>query len=141
MIIELFYLGGCPNYRPFLFRLRELLARAEVADPVRLRRVDDDHAAQTERFLGSPTLRINGHDVDPRASDRRDYGMQCRVYATAEGFCGSPPDAWILAVLRRERPQHDARRTDQPDRRCSEPAERRAGGQNRVVPLPHGDGG
>ncbi|MBL7490795.1 hypothetical protein I6A60_30950 [Frankia sp. AgB1.9] len=100
MLIEVLYVDGCPNHGPFLAHLGELLERAGVSAPVRARRVGDDQTAQAERFLGSPTLRINGRDVDPAAAGRGDFGLQCRVYATAEGLFGSPPDEWVLAALR-----------------------------------------
>ena len=39
--------------------------------------IADPDAAQRERFLGSPTIRVNGRDVDPSADRRRDYGLCC----------------------------------------------------------------
>jgi hypothetical protein len=100
VLIELLYFDGCPNHGPFLDRLRDLLAEAGVPDPVRVRRVDDDEAARAEHFLGSPTLRVDGQDVDPMAVGRTGYGLQCRLYDTAEGLRGSPPDSWVLAAVR-----------------------------------------
>jgi hypothetical protein len=99
MVIELLYFEGCPNFGPFLMRLHALLGQAGVSDPVRLLRIDDDRSAQAERFLGSPTLRIDGRDVDPAAAGRRDYGLYCRVYATQDGLAVSPPDGWVLVAL------------------------------------------
>jgi hypothetical protein len=100
MKIELLYFDGCPSHEAFLPRLRELLARAGARDaPVQQRRVESDAAAQCERFLGSPTLRVDGVDVDPGAGERHDYGLKCRLYPTADGLAGTPPDAWVLAAL------------------------------------------
>ena len=62
-------------------------------------RVRINEAAQCERFLGSPTVRVAGHDVDAGAEQRDDYGMKCRLYATEHGLRGTPPDAWILSAL------------------------------------------
>jgi hypothetical protein len=103
MTIELLYFDGCPNHEAFLPYLRELLARAEVPAQIELRRVETPEDAERERFLGSPTVRIDGRDVDPRADQREDYGMKCRLYATEEGLRGTPPDDWILRALGRER--------------------------------------
>ncbi|WP_322780364.1 hypothetical protein [Frankia sp. Cas4] len=99
MLIEVLYIDGCPHYARFVAHLAELVNRAGVSAPVRQRRVDDDEAARVEQFLGSPTLRIDGRDVDPAAREREDYGMQCRVYPTFDGLRGWPPDAWVLAAL------------------------------------------
>lgn len=68
-------------------------------DKIQLRRIETVEDAERECFLGSPTLRIDGRDVDPGAGDRDDYGMKCRLYASEHGMSGTPPDTWILAAL------------------------------------------
>jgi hypothetical protein len=99
--IELLYFAGCPSHEAFRPRLIELLGQAGVHAPVDERRVESGPAAQRERFLGSPTLRVDGVDVDPGAADRTDYGLKCRLYRTDEGLLGTPPDEWVLDALRR----------------------------------------
>jgi hypothetical protein len=102
--IELLYFDGCPNHEALLPHMRGLLARADVPARIELRRVETVEDAERERFLGSPTVRVGGRDVDPGAEGRDDYGMKCRLYATDEGLRGTPPDAWILdAIARGER--------------------------------------
>lgn len=58
---------------------------------------------ERERFLGSLTLRIAGEDVEPGAALRTDFGLKCRLYATPDGFRGTPPDEWVLGALARAR--------------------------------------
>ena len=82
-------------------RLRELLGRAGVDEPVCERCVENDAAAQRGRFLGSPTLRVDGVDIDPGAGGRTDYGLRCRLYPTDAGLGGMPPDEWVLNALHR----------------------------------------
>ena len=103
MKIELLYFAGCPSHEAFLPRLQELLARAGVEEPVQQRRVESDAAAQSERFLGSPTLRIDGVDIDPGAAGRGDYALKCRLYPTTQGLRGAPPDDWVLDAVRHAR--------------------------------------
>ena len=79
----------------------ELLEQAGVTSAVELVNVPDDAAAQRERFLGSPTLRVDGCDVEPGADRRTDFGLKCPLYRTPDGFEGTPPDAWVLDALRR----------------------------------------
>jgi hypothetical protein len=98
--IELLYFDGCPSHAALVRRLIPLLAQAGVDDALELRRVESDAAAQRERFLGSPTLRIDGTDVDPGAEERHDYGLKCRLYPTGDSLAGTPPDAWVLDALR-----------------------------------------
>jgi hypothetical protein len=101
MKIELLYFDGCPSHAAFLPRVHELLAQAGVSAPVEQRRVESDADAQDQRFLGSPSLRVDGIDVDPGVADRTDYGLKCRLYATDDGLAGAPPDAWVLDALHR----------------------------------------
>jgi hypothetical protein len=75
--IEVLYFDGCPNHEALLPRLGELLDQVQVASPVELVDVPDDAAAQRERFLGSPTLRVDGRDVEPGAELRTDFGLKC----------------------------------------------------------------
>jgi len=97
--IEVLYFEGCPNHAALLPRLGDVLDRAGVPTEVELVRVRDDDAAQRERFLGSPTLRIDGRDVEPGADARSDFGLKCRLYRTPHGLVGLPPDEWVLAAL------------------------------------------
>ena len=99
MTIELLYFDGCPNHDALLPHLRGLLVNAGIDATIRLRRVETAEDAERERFLGSPTVRVDGGDVDPGAADRDDHGMKCRLYATEQGMRGTPPDSWILAAL------------------------------------------
>jgi hypothetical protein len=79
---------------------------AGAGDQIQLRHIPDDGAARRDRFLGSPTVRVDGHDVEPGASERRDYGMKWRLYATGDGLRGTPLDEWVLdALARRARPE------------------------------------
>lgn len=100
MRIELLYFDGCPNHEAFLPHLRELLSRERRTEEVRLRRVESPEHAERERFLGSPTLRIDGRDVEPGAAERGDFGLQCRLYRTEGGVSGAPHDDWIVQALR-----------------------------------------
>lgn len=52
------------------------------------------------RFPGSPTIRIDGRDVDPTYVDPGDYTPRCRLYRTSEGLRGLPECRWIEDALR-----------------------------------------
>ena len=101
MKVELLYFDGCPSYAELLPRLCELLASEGIDEDIELRRVETPDDAERERFLGSPTVRINGEDVDPTANDRADFGLECRLYRTEAGLLRRPPESWIRAKLDR----------------------------------------
>jgi hypothetical protein len=101
MKIELLYFDRCPSYEALLPRLRGLLADEGVETEVELRRVESVEAAERERFLGSPTLRIDGIDVEPGAEARKDFGLKCRLYRDGVTHSPTPPDAWVRDALAR----------------------------------------
>jgi hypothetical protein len=98
--VEVLYFDGCPNYQALVAHIRDVFRDASVRAEIELRRVPDEAAAKAERFLGSPTVRIDGRDVEPGADRRTDFGLTCRFYRTARGFSGVPDDAWIRARVR-----------------------------------------
>jgi hypothetical protein len=97
--VELLYFEGCPSHEALLPRLRELLAEARVSGEIELRRVESPEAAEAERFLGSPTIRIDGGDVEPGAEERSDFGLKCRLFRTPRGTSPTPPEEWLRAAL------------------------------------------
>ena len=103
MRIELLFFDGCPSHDALVPRLHDLLASEGIDARVEQRRVASEEAAVRERFLGSPTLRVDGEDVDPGAAGRSDFGLRCRLYATDDGLRGVPDDRWIRAALQRAR--------------------------------------
>ena len=103
MKVELLYFDGCPNHEVLLPHLRDLLASTGVAADLHVVEIQDTASAERERFLGSPTVRIDGEDVEPGADQRSDFGLKCRLFATPDGLRGMPADEWVLRALRRAR--------------------------------------
>ena len=100
--IEVLVSPGCPHAAPAIKLAREVCATLTPDSRVEVVQVTTQQQAQAQGFPGSPTLRVNGVDVEPGG------GMQgvlaCRVYA---GGTGVPP-RWKLdaAVLRALEPKH-----------------------------------
>lgn len=99
--IEVLYFEGCPNHEALVSRLEQLLRRAQLPARIALRRIADDEAARRDRFLGSPTVRVDGCDVEPGAEERDDFGLKCRLYRVLSGLLGAPLDEWVLDALAR----------------------------------------
>ena len=110
MRVEVLFFDGCPNHEALLPHLRALLVAEGAEDTaIELVRVEDPDAAEAERFLGSPTVRIDGQDVEPGADERTDFGLKCRLFTTPEGLRGRPADEWVLRALARARTDGAAR--------------------------------
>jgi hypothetical protein len=99
MTVELLYFEGCPSQGPLLERLGELLDEVGASSRMKLRAVDSLEEAEAEGFLGSPTVRVDGADIEPGADERSDFGLKCRLYRTPEGASPLPPEEWIRAAL------------------------------------------
>jgi hypothetical protein len=100
MSVEMLRTEDCPHADEYLPRLRALLAGAGIDVPVEIRVVSDPDQARQERFLGSPTIRVDGRDVEPGGDQRHDYGLTCRLYAHPDGHRGVPRDEWVLDAVR-----------------------------------------
>ena len=90
--VELLFWDGCPSHPQALADLRAAMADVGLdPDTVLVREVDTDQRAGRERFVGSPTIRIDGEDVDPPAADE-PVGLTCRVYRLRDGRISPTPD-------------------------------------------------
>ena len=98
MDIELLYFDGCASWQDTLGDLRALLAEAGRDDEVRLVKVDSQEAAERARFLGSPTVRVSGRDVEGEVP-AGGYGMECRVYWGDGKPAGTPPREWLAQAI------------------------------------------
>ena len=79
MKVELLYWDGCPSHPEALELLRGALAERGVEAEVELREVRTQEEAEALRFPGSPTIRIDGRDVD-EAGARQRPALTCRIY-------------------------------------------------------------
>ncbi len=99
MRIELLYFEGCPNYRDAHMVLNHVLqSRSVDAAVVKSFRVDAASATEV-RFAGSPTIRVNGTDIEPEFEDAGDYSLRCRLYPTACGGTHIPDVRWIESAI------------------------------------------
>jgi hypothetical protein len=101
-LVEILYFDGCPNHHPAIALVERLSRELGIEPNVELVNVPDQQAAQRLRFLGSPTIRVAGVDVDPQTEERGDYALSCRIFRTESGFSGQPDEHWVRDALIRE---------------------------------------
>jgi hypothetical protein len=99
--VEILYFEGCPNYQATRELVERIAAEEGIVPTIRLVEVTSIDEAGAQRFLGSPSIRVNGHDVEPGADQRDTFVLACRVYRTPWGSSGRPADEWVRAALRR----------------------------------------
>ena len=100
MKVEVLYFSGCPNHPPAVGRVREALQSEGIAAAIVEVEVKDATAARSVGFLGSPTIRIDGRDIEPAASSTQGFGLTCRTYTDEGRTSGVPPAEWIRAAVR-----------------------------------------
>jgi hypothetical protein len=91
MIVELLFWKGCPSHPKALAELRAAMSEQGL-DPagVLVREIDSEADAERECFVGSPTIRIDG--VDIQQVEHEPYGLTCRVYYRRDGRVSPTPD-------------------------------------------------
>lgn len=80
-------------------RVNESLQEFRITTAVLEVPVTDSASALAYRFLGSPTVKINGIDVEPSARTSNQFGLMCRTYLDGTKREGLPPIALISRAL------------------------------------------
>lgn len=103
MKVEILYFSGCPNHALAVACVREALAQENT--PAEMVEVEVKDVATAERlaFPGSPTIRVDGQDVEPAALEEGAFGLSCRTYIDGGRRAGAPPPQWIRAAVREAR--------------------------------------
>ena len=101
-LVEILSFAGCPNHLGAIELVERVSGEVGLEPEIRVLDVPDQDAAERLRFLGSPTIRVGGRDVDPRAEERSDYALSCRVFRTETGIAGQPDARWVRDALLRE---------------------------------------
>ena len=91
MKVELLWWEGCPSHPETLEQLKRVLREEGVRAAVDLVEVESDEQARSERFPGSPTIRIDGEDAVP-AAETEPFSLTCRIYRLRDGRISPTPD-------------------------------------------------
>jgi hypothetical protein len=82
--VELLYWRGCPSYPEAKALLEAVLAERGIEAHIDMREMTTQANAEAFRFPGSPTIRIDGRDVDPRGA-ASPPALNCRIYLVPDG--------------------------------------------------------
>jgi len=80
--VNFLYYEDCPSYDLALERLREVMEEEGISGEVEVFKVETEEQARELRFVGSPTIRVDGQDIDPPSDSR--YALTCRAYRSAD---------------------------------------------------------
>lgn len=96
MQIDVLYFEGCPNHRPAVDLAQSVVSELGVKAQIKQVLVNDAEDAERLRFFGSPSVQVNGVDIDPAKRGATDYAFSCRVY----GESGLPPKQMLIDAIR-----------------------------------------
>ena len=103
--IDLLYFDGCPSCERTQADLAEILAASELDATVHLVEVQTLEQADNLHFAGSPTVKVNGTDLE--GYDGPGV-LACRVYRE-NGGKGWPSKALLERALAAAKPPLEAR--------------------------------
>jgi hypothetical protein len=108
MKVEVLYFEGCPNHMPTVQRVRQTLQSENETVDVRGVVVRTQAEAEAIGFLGSPSVRINGLDIEAEVRSLNSYGLSCRTYLDGATRSGVPPSELIRLAIKEQRTSRDS---------------------------------
>jgi hypothetical protein len=98
-LIEVLYTRDCPNYAGALALVERVRAELGIDAELRTSLIGDHAAAERARFPGSPTIRVDGRDVEPGSEPPAEISLACRLYRLEHRFAGQPAERWVRDAL------------------------------------------
>lgn len=93
MKIEVLYFDGCPSFPKAMDQVKSVLNEEAMDVAIEIVPVETLEDALAHRFLGSPSIRVNGLDVEVQSREREDFGLKCRLYGNGSKLVGIPDAA------------------------------------------------
>jgi uncharacterized protein DUF2703 len=103
MKIRVLYFDGCPSYEPAVATVREVVTEQNVEAEIELVRVASKEQAVAHRFFGSPTVQINGVDIEGLNARTSESDLCCRLYNEGGALRAWPSRQMIQKALVCER--------------------------------------
>ena len=94
--IEFLFWEDCPSHPEARKLLTEVMAELGLESPVEEIEVLTDEDAERLAFPGSPTLRVDGADVDPAGAAQMGTALTCRLYRLEDGRASPVPSKEML---------------------------------------------
>jgi hypothetical protein len=86
----------CPSHPQALELLKEVMAEVGVDSPIEKTEVLTDEDAERLAFPGSPTIRVDGVDIDAEGAAQMGTALTCRVYILEDGRFSPLPSREML---------------------------------------------
>lgn len=94
--IEVLHWEGCPSLEEAQELLEEVLRERGLEATIDVRHVGTQEEAEALDFHGSPTIRVDGRDVDPPGASSQRVALACRIYRLPDGRISPVPSREML---------------------------------------------
>jgi hypothetical protein len=95
MKLTFLYYEECPSHEQALERLRAVMAAEDISAEVEIIKVETDEQARRYNFVGSPTILVNGRDIDPPAPEAIP-ALTCRAFQLEDGRISPLPSVDMI---------------------------------------------
>lgn len=99
MRIEVLYVPGCINYEPAVERIQAVLESQSLQAQICGVPICSEDQAKILLFPGSPTIRIDGKDIEPQ--ETVTPSLACRLYVNRSGVPSE--ESLRVAIYRAQR--------------------------------------
>jgi hypothetical protein len=94
--IEFLFWEDCPSHPEARRRLQEVMAELGIQTPVHEIEVLEDADAVRLAFPGSPTIRVDGVDIDAVGAASMGTALTCRIYRLEDGRFSPVPSKQMI---------------------------------------------
>lgn len=99
-LVEILYTDECPFWKEVVKLVEEVNKELRTEATIKKVKIANEQVAKKLRFPGSPTIRINGVDIDPEAKEAKSF-IGCRIYRYKNRIFESPPKEMITDSFQR----------------------------------------
>ena len=83
--IDFLFWEECPSHHQCFDRLEDTMREEGIEATIVRTEITTDERALEIGFLGSPTILVDGRDIDPPPAGDVYYGLTCRTYRHEDG--------------------------------------------------------
>jgi 3'-phosphoadenosine 5'-phosphosulfate sulfotransferase (PAPS reductase)/FAD synthetase len=73
--VRVLYTGGCDHTPPTIDLVKNTASEMGIDIDLKTIEIQNQEQAKSQKFLGSPTVQVNGMDVDPSARSLNAFGF------------------------------------------------------------------
>jgi len=105
MKIEILYILDCPWREKTKELIKKVLKKFRVNADIREILIDSDEKARKYNFIGSPSVRINGKDIEEKVNKevqfvKKECSRCCRIYFQKGKLYPYPPKEMIEEAIK-----------------------------------------